>query len=69
MGNYELMVLNIGLIYAVASFGLSIILGMGGQLSFAGLPFMGVGAYTVGNLASGRLGSQLPPVVAILIGM
>mgnify|MGYP005778796495 CR=1 FL=1 len=69
MGNYELMVLNIGLIYAVASFGLSIILGMGGQLSFAGLPFMGVGAYTVGNLASGRLGSQVPPVDAILIGM
>ena len=50
MGNYELMVLNIGLIYAVASFGLSIIQGMGGHLSFSGFAFIGVGANKEGNI-------------------
>lgn len=69
LGNYELMVVNVGLIYAIASFGLSIILGMGGQLSFAGLSFMGVGAYVTGNLTSGRLSIKTSPLVAILIGM
>jgi branched-chain amino acid transport system permease protein len=69
MSDYEIMVLNIGLIYAIASFGLSIILGMGGQLSFAGLSFMGVGAYVTGNLCSGRLGITVSPLLAILIGM
>lgn len=69
LGNYEIMILNVGLIYAIASFGLSIILGMGGQLSFAGLSFMGIGAYIGGNLTSGRLGIQLSPIPSILISM
>lgn len=65
LGGYSLMVVNTALIYAIVSFGLSIMLGMGGQLSFAGLPFMGVGAYVIGNCCSGRLGFWIQPVLAI----
>lgn len=66
--NYSLMVINVGLIYAIASFGLSIMLGMGGQVSFAGLSFMGVGCYFVGNMCSGRLGLSMHPILAVLLG-
>jgi len=69
LSNYSLMVVNVGLIYSIASFGLSIMLGMGGQVSFAGLTFMGVGCYFVGNLCSGRLGASMGPLPAILLGM
>ena len=60
--------INIGLIYAIASFGLSIMLGMGGQVSFAGLTFMGVGCYFVGIACTSRLGFYLHPIAAILFG-
>ncbi len=68
INNYMLGVVNIGLIYAIASFGLSIMLGMGGQVSFAGLTFMGVGCYFVGIACTSRLGFYLHPIAAILFG-
>ena len=54
--DYSLQVLNVSLIMAILSFGLSIMLGMGGMLTFAGASFMGLGAYIVANLTTGRLG-------------
>lgn len=64
---YSLMVINIALIYAIITLGISIMLGMGGQLSFAGLAFMGAGAYFVANMTTGRLGFTLPSLVALLL--
>lgn len=64
---YSLMVVNLSLIYAIITFGISIMLGMGGQLSFAGLAFMGGGAYFVANLCTGRLGVQIPTVAALFL--
>lgn len=64
---YSLMVVNLSLIYAIITFGISIMLGMGGQLSFAGLAFMGGGAYFVANLCTGRLGVQIPTIAALFL--
>ncbi|WRS27351.1 branched-chain amino acid ABC transporter permease [Oscillospiraceae bacterium MB08-C2-2] len=65
--DYSMRVVNNALIFAIVSYGLSIMLGMGGQLTFGGLAFMGGGAFTAANLCSGRLGFWLDPVLAILI--
>ena len=64
---YSLMVVNLSLIYAIITFGISIMLGMGGQLSFAGLAFMGCGAYFVANVCTGRLGIEVPTVLALVL--
>ena len=66
---YKLKVINISLIYSLLVLSLTIILGMGGQMSFAAIPFMGLGAYTVANFCSGRLGFYLNPVVALLVAI
>ena len=64
---YFQRVLNTALIFAIVSYGLSIMLGMGGMLSFSGLTFMGLGAYFVANMCSGRLGFWLDPALALLL--
>lgn len=64
---YSLMVVNLSLIYTIITFGISIMLGMGGQLSFAGLAFMGYGAYFVANICTGRLGPQIPTILALIL--
>ncbi len=64
---YSLMVFNNSLIYGIIVFGISIMLGMGGQLSFAGLAFMGFGGYFVANVTTGRLGFTLPPFLALVL--
>lgn len=78
---YSMMILNLGLIYSIATYGLSVMLGLGGQLSFAAVSFMGLGAYFTANLCSGRFGFWVDSsltlllvllvstVVAFLIGM
>lgn len=66
---YPLMVVNIALIFAIATYGLSILIGMGGQLSFATVSFMGGGAYFVANLASGRLGFKLSTTLALILAL
>lgn len=65
--DYSMRIVNNALIFAIVSYGLSIMLGMGGQLTFGGLAFMGGGAFTAANLCSGRLGFWLDPVLAILV--
>ena len=67
--NYIVLVMNTALVYAMVAYGLSVILGMGGQLVFSGVAFMGIGAYSVGNLCSGRLGFTLGSFLAILIAI
>ncbi|GHS87599.1 branched-chain amino acid ABC transporter permease [Synergistales bacterium] len=64
---YSMMILNISLINFIAALGLSVMLGMGGQLSFAAVSFMGTGAYFVANLTNGRLGVAWEPV-PVLVG-
>jgi branched-chain amino acid transport system permease protein len=49
---YYLQVLTLGYIWAIATYGLNIILGFAGQLSLAHAGFFGVGAYTIGLLAT-----------------
>ncbi len=64
---YSMMVLNLGLIYSIAVYGVSVMLGLGGQLSFAAVAFMGVGAYFTANVTSGRLGFVLDTSLALLL--
>jgi branched-chain amino acid transport system permease protein len=49
---YLLRVITTAAIYAIAAYGLNIILGLTGQLSLAHGAFFGVGAYTVGLLTT-----------------
>lgn len=65
--SYTMMVVDIALIYSLVAYGISVMLGMGGELSFAGVTFMGGGAFLVANLATGRLGLKLPVVAAFLV--
>jgi len=64
---YTMMVVNIALIYTLIAYSVSVMLGMGGELSFAGITFMGGGAFLVANLTTSRLGLQLPPIAAFLL--
>jgi len=67
---YFMMVVNMGLIFAIAAFGVCVMLGIGGQLSFATVSFMGFGAYFVANLTSGRMGiimGSIPVIILMII--
>lgn len=66
---YSMMVVNLGLIYAIAALGVSVMLGMGGQLAFSAVAFMGVGAYMTGNLNNGRLGVTLSTPLVLLLSI
>lgn len=50
--NYVLRVLTTSATYAIAAYGLNLILGMTGQLSLAHGGFFGIGVYTVGLLTT-----------------
>lgn len=67
--DYSMQVLNVSLIMAILAFGLSIMLGMGGMLTFAGAAFMGLGAYLTANLSTGRLGYILNTSESLLIAI
>lgn len=69
MNNYSVLVVNMALMYALTAYGLSIMLGMGGQLVFSGVGFMGIGAYVTANLCSNRLGFVIPGIPALLISV
>ena len=49
--------------------GISVLLGMGGQLSFASISFMGIGGYAVANFCTGRLPFTLPPLAALFASL
>lgn len=67
--NYMIRVVNYGLFGAILAYGISVLLGMGGQLSFASVAFMGLGAFTVANLCTDRLGFTASPMVALLVAV
>ena len=69
MNNYTVLVVNMALINMITAYGLSIMLGMCGQLVFSGVAFMGIGAYLTANLCSGRLGFTLPGTVSIVVSV
>lgn len=50
---YYLQVVTLGYIWAIATYGLNLILGFAGQLSLAHAGFLGIGAYTAALLATG----------------
>lgn len=64
---YMMMVVDIALIYSLIAYSVSIMLGMGGELSFAGVTFMGGGAFLVANLATGRMGITTTPLTAFFL--
>ena len=70
MNNYTVLVVNMALINMITAYGLSIMLGMCGQLVFSGVAFMGIGAYLTANLCSGRLGFSvfLTALIALATG-
>lgn len=49
---YMMKVINEGIIYFIAVLGLSVILGMGGQVTFSTAPIMGMGAYITAILST-----------------
>jgi branched-chain amino acid transport system permease protein len=67
--NYTVLVINTSLMYAIVAYGLSVMLGMGGQLVFSGTAFMGIGAYITANLCSGRLGFSVATPAALLLSV
>lgn len=67
--DYSMQVLNVSLIMAILAFGLSILLGMGGMLTFAGTAFMGFGAYVTANLSTGRQGYLFSTSDSLLIAV
>ncbi|GEM_PF-240329 len=69
LNSYTMMIVNIMLIWTIAAYNISIMLGMGGQLSFAVVSFQGLGAFTCANLCTDRLGLTLPPLLALLSGI
>lgn len=66
---YQLRVINYGLFAAILVYGVSVLLGMGGQLSFASISFMGMGAYIVANLCSEQWGVHISTPLALLIAV
>lgn len=69
MNNYTILVVNIAFLNMITAYGLSIMLGMCGQLVFSGVAFMGIGAYTAANLCSGRLGFTMPGIWATVLAV
>lgn len=68
-GSYSRMVLNFSLIHAITALGISIMLGMGGQLSFASVSFMGIGAFIMANLTSGRHGFIMDSMLSLFLSI
>ncbi len=69
MNNYTVLVINMALINMITAYGLSIMLGMCGQLVFSGVAFMGIGAYLTANMCSGRLGFVMSGTVAMPVAV
>lgn len=69
MNNYTVLVVNTALMNMITAYGLSVMLGMCGQLVFSGIAFMGIGAYLTANLCSGRLGFFIPGLATVLIAI
>lgn len=69
VGGHSLRIVNISLIYAIVALGLVVMLGMTGMLSFAGVSFMGIGAYVVANFCTGRQAVEMGSLPALLLAI
>lgn len=67
--NYNLKVINTALLNAMVAYGLSLMLGVGGQMVFSGTAFMGIAAYVTANLRTGRLGVTASGGMSILLSL
>ena len=67
--SYLVLVVNMAMLNAMMAYGLSIVLGMGGQMVFSGVAFMGIGSYITANLRSGRLGFYVDSTLTIILSV
>lgn len=67
LNKYMMKVVNDGLIYFIAVLGLSVMLGMGGQVTFSTAGIMGVGAYTTAILTTSYGWDTLPALLMALV--
>ena len=67
LSGYTYSVVNSALIYILCIYGAQILTGMGGQISFAYVTFMGLGAYFAADMLTGRLGGFTMSPVTVLI--
>ena len=63
---YMMKVINEGLIYFIAVLGLSVVLGLGGQVTFSTAGIMGIGAYICAILTTQY---EWSPILALLFSM
>lgn len=63
---YSMTVMNSALFYFVAALGISVMLGMGGQISFATSAFIGFGAFITTNLS---VRMNFPPLVSLILAV
>lgn len=68
LGKYMTKVTNEGFIYFVATLGLCVMLGMGGQVTFSTAGMMGIGAYATAILTTRFGWDTLPALVVSVIG-
>lgn len=64
---YNMLCLNLTLIYALCALSISIMLGMGGMMTFASVSMMGVGGYFAANMTTGRLGVVWPTSLVLIL--
>ncbi len=65
MNSYYLTVINTAMLYFMAVLGIRLVLGMGGQMSFAAVAFMGLGAFVTGQLCKNY---GFNPLIALILG-
>ncbi|MDR1915726.1 MAG: branched-chain amino acid ABC transporter permease [Synergistaceae bacterium] len=63
---YSIMIVDVALLYFIAALGLSVMLGIGGQMTFAAVSFMGVGAFTSAQLSKY---AHIPTSLSIILGI
>ena len=67
LSGYSMSIVNVALMFAIVAYGISVMLGMGGQLTFAAVSFMGGGAYFIANVCTDRFGINMPTLPALLL--
>lgn len=64
--NYSMGVMNLVVIYFIAALGLTILIGMGGQVSFAVVAFLGFGSYSYAILTKNF---SVPSTIAVILAI
>lgn len=67
LNKYMMKVVNDSLIYFIAVLGLSVMLGMGGQVTFSTAGIMGIGAYITAILTTTYQWDTLPALLAAIV--